>query len=172
MNQIEIRKALVSDAKLIQRIGKKTFTETFSNSNTDENLANYLENSFSLEKIKVELSQSESAFYMAFFEKKTIGYLKLNWGKAQTEQIGENYLEIHRIYVLKEFHGKKIGQLLLDKAIEIAHHKKVDFLWLGVWENNLKALQFYKKNDFVVFDKHIFILGEDQQTDLLLQRSL
>jgi ribosomal protein S18 acetylase RimI-like enzyme len=103
---------------------------------------------------------------------KTIGYLKLNFGAAQTELKNEQSLEIERIYVLKEFHGKNIGQLLYDKAIQIAKEKNVNYVWLGVWEENLRAINFYKKNGYVAFDKHIFKLGDDEQTDIMMKLEL
>lgn len=75
-----------------------------------------------------------------------IGYLKLNFGQSQTELKDEKALEIERIYVLKEFHGKKIGQILYDKALEVAKDRKADYVWLGVWEENPRAISFYRKN--------------------------
>ena len=81
----------------------------------------------------------------------------------------ENSLEIERIYVSKEYLGKQVGQLLLGKAIAIANDNKLDFVWLGVWEKNQRAIRFYEKNGFVVFDEHLFILGNDKQTDLLMK---
>jgi len=80
-----------------------------------------------------------------------------------------NALEIERIYVLKEYHGKEIGQLLYNKAIEVARDKKASYLWLCVWENNERAISFYKKNGFTAFDKHIFTLGDDEQTDIMMR---
>jgi ribosomal protein S18 acetylase RimI-like enzyme len=74
--------------------------------------------------------------------------------------------------VLNEYHGKKVGQLLYDKAIQVATLMQVDYVWLGVWEENQRALSFYKKNGFVEFDKHIFKLGEDEQTDIMMKLSL
>jgi ribosomal protein S18 acetylase RimI-like enzyme len=103
---------------------------------------------------------------------KVIGYLKLNFGASQTELKDKNALEIERIYVLKEFHGKKVGQLLFDKAIEIAKEHHVAYVWLGVWENNKSALQFYTKNGFVEFDQHIFVLGDEAQTDIMMKLEL
>ena len=71
---------------------------------------------------------------------------------------------------MKDFLGQKIGQILLNKAIEIGKKKNLEFLWLGVWEENHRALKFYKKNGFEIFGKHDFVLGEDVQTDLLMKR--
>jgi ribosomal protein S18 acetylase RimI-like enzyme len=101
-----------------------------------------------------------------------IGYLKINFGSAQTEPQEDKALEIERIYVVHHFHGKKIGQLLFEKAIQIAQQKKVTFVWLGVWEENHRAIQFYTKNGFEAFDKHIFVLGDDEQTDIMMKLTL
>jgi hypothetical protein len=103
---------------------------------------------------------------------KTIGYLKVNVGESQTEIKDKNTLEIERIYVLKEFHGKKVGQILYDKAIELAKDKNIENVWLGVWEENPRAIRFYEKNGFVAFDKHIFKLGNDEQTDIMMKLKL
>ena len=74
--------------------------------------------------------------------------------------------------MLKEYHGQKVGQILYDKAIEIAQQKSVDFVWLVVWEENPRAINFYKKNGFIEFDKHIFKLGDDEQTDIMMKLKL
>jgi ribosomal protein S18 acetylase RimI-like enzyme len=101
-----------------------------------------------------------------------IGYLKLNFGQSQTELKDRKAVEIERIYVLKTFHGKHVGQQLYDKAIEIARQKAAEYVWLGVWEENPRAIQFYRKNGFVEFDKHIFKVGDDLQTDIMMKLSL
>jgi ribosomal protein S18 acetylase RimI-like enzyme len=98
-----------------------------------------------------------------------VGYLKINIGDAQTEKKDLNAFEIERIYVDSAFLGKKIGQLLFQKAIDLAKQKKVAYVWLGVWEENHRALAFYNKNGFIPFDKHIFKLGNDEQTDIMMK---
>ncbi len=101
-----------------------------------------------------------------------IGYLKLNFGQSQTELKDRRAFEIERIYVLKTFHGKHVGQQLYDKAIEIVRQKAAEYVWLGVWEANPRAIQFYRKNGFVEFDKHIFKVGDDLQTDIMMRLQL
>lgn len=172
MTTIEIKKASLSDLDLLQKIGKDTFTETFEAVNTSENIANYLEESFNTNQMTSELNNPDSQFYLAILDQEVIGYLKINFGKAQTELINENALEIQRIYVLQQFHGKKVGQLFVEKVLEIVNKIPVEYIWLGVWEENHRAIAFYTKNDFVVFDKHIFTLGDDVQTDLLMKLQL
>ena len=169
---IIIRKIALNEIDQLQKIGQQTFHETFSESNSEENMKNYLEEKFSYEKLTAELTDENSEFNFATLQNEVIGYLKINFGASQTEMKDEKALEIERIYVSKEFHGKKVGQLLYDKAIEIAKEKNVDYAWLGVWEENHRALSFYRKNGFTEFDKHIFKLGNDEQTDLMMKLKL
>jgi ribosomal protein S18 acetylase RimI-like enzyme len=172
MEHIKIRQISIKDIPQLQAIGRQTFSETFSESNSAENMAKYLEEAYAHDKLSVELTDPNSVFYFAELDDKVIGYLKLNFGASQTELKDSKALEIERIYVTKEFHGKKVGQLLYNKAIEVAKEKMVDYVWLGVWEENHKAIQFYTKNGFVEFDKHVFILGNDAQTDIMMKLKL
>lgn len=154
MNHIDIKEVTISDLLQLQYISKRTFFEAFSDVNTEENMAKYLEEGFSLERLTEELNNADSEFYFALIDDNIVGYLKLNSGQSQTDLKDDHSLEIERIYVLPEFHGKKIGQLFYEKAVQIAMQKNVDYIWLGVWEENHKALKFYSKNGFVEFDKH------------------
>lgn len=172
MENILLKKVTLNDIDQLQKIGRQTFFETFAESNTEENMKEYLEKSFSTEKLNSELNNPNSEFYFSLEEDTVIGYLKINFGASQTELKDDKALEIERIYVLKEFHGKKVGQLLYEKAIQIAKETKSDYVWLGVWEENHRALAFYKKNGFVEFDKHIFRLGNDEQTDIMMKLQL
>lgn len=172
MDSIIIEQIGPNDLQKLQHIGKQTFFETFSSSNTEENMKNYLEEGFSVDKLSNELANPNSQFYFAIQGENVIGYLKLNYGASQTELKDEAALEIERIYVLKDFHGKSVGQLLYNKAMEVAKRKKVDYVWLGVWEENPRAISFYKKNGFVEFDRHIFKLGDDEQTDIMMKLEL
>lgn len=169
---ITIKEVILSDIEQLQKIGRQTFSETFSSGNTRENMKKYLEESFSTGRLTDELNDKNSEFYFVLSENDVIGYLKINLQASQTELKDEKALEIERIYVLKEFHGRKIGQVLYDKAIEIAGKKNADYVWLGVWEENLRAISFYKKNGFEEFGKHIFKLGNDEQADILMKLKL
>ncbi|MGC1630928.1 MAG: GNAT family N-acetyltransferase [Gelidibacter sp.] len=166
---MNIRKVSLKDIETLKDIGKLTFVETFAAVNSQENMTEYLVNAFSTEQLKTELTDKNSEFYFAELEGKVIGYLKVNVGDSQTEIKIKNALEIERIYVLKEFHGKKVGQFLYDKALELAKEKCVEHIWLGVWEENHRAISFYEKNGFMAFDKHIFKLGNDEQTDIMMK---
>ncbi len=172
MEFMKITRITTNEIDQLQKIGRQTFYETFSTGNTQENMQKYLDERFSIEKLTAELNDKNAIFYFAQLENKIVGYLKINFGDSQTELKDDKSLEIERIYVLKEFQGKKIGQIFYDKAIEIAKQKDADYIWLGVWEENPRAIKFYKKNGFVEFDKHIFKLGNDEQTDIMMKLKL
>lgn len=172
MENILIRKVHLNDAEKLRDIGIRTFHETFASQNSEENMRQYLDEKFSIDALTAELSDPDSQFFFAMSGDDVVGYLKLNTGKAQTELKNHSALEIERIYVAKEYHGKKVGQLLYEKALAIARDMNADYLWLGVWEENPRAISFYRKNGFVEFDKHIFKLGDDEQTDIMMKLSL
>ncbi len=158
-----------NEIEQLQSISRQTFAETFSDSNSKENMDKYLNENLSIEKLSEELNNENAHFFFIKDGERNIGYLKLNMGPSQTELKDKTALEIERIYVIQEYQGKKAGQQLYEKAIQVAKEKKAKYLWLGVWEENHKAIQFYKKNGFEVFDQHVFVLGDEKQTDLMMR---
>ncbi|CAI3922752.1 GNAT family N-acetyltransferase [Commensalibacter papalotli (ex Botero et al. 2024)] len=154
----------------LQQVARKSFFDTFVEFNTQEDMNAYLQNNLSVEQLTKELLHPQSDFFIVKYDQDYVGYIKLNYGTAQNEFQEDNALEIERLYVLQQYHRKQIGQSLFNYALEIAHKKSVDYVWLGVWEKNLKAISFYQKNGLTAFDKHEFILGKDIQTDILMRK--
>jgi len=172
VSEISIRKATTEDIELLQDISIKTFTQAFSADNSEENMRMYLEEAFNKETLTQELGNANSAFYFAKDGDRIIGYMKVNFGQAQTELKDEGSVELERIYALEEYYGKGVGPMLYNNALQIAIQAKADYLWLGVWEFNHRAIRFYTKNGFTQFDKHIFRVGNDNQTDIMMKRVL
>ncbi len=167
-----IKRVLPEELSLLQSVGRQAFTETFAEWNTPENMVIYLEQSFNTERLSAELANNESEFYFALRNNEVIGYLKLNRLGAQTEIRDHDGVEIERIYVLKKYHGQKVGQLLFDTAMQRAQQAGAAYIWLGVWEKNEKAIKFYIRNGFIRFDSHTFKLGDEEQTDIMMKLGL
>ena len=167
-----IQKVTPEDILALQEISQSTFLEAFGEDNTAENMQAYLEQSLSAETLLRELNHPQSSFYFFIDGPVIAGYLKLNWGSAQSEQQKDPSLEIERIYVRKEYYGKNVGQRLLDKSLGEAQRLGVKYIWLGVWVKNHRALRFYAKHGFIEFGKHLFRLGSDEQTDILMKRDI
>lgn len=174
MNKTEITLSKVKpqDLEVLLTFAKDVFIEAFGGLNTKENMDEYTQQAFTKQQLNSEISNPNSTFYFASHNGQKIGYLKVNTAEAQTEQIGEHALEIERIYVVKKYYGQGVGKLLFQKALNIGKQLNVDCIWLGVWEENRRAIRFYEKNGFTAFDKHFFMLGDDEQTDIMMKLNL
>ncbi|MHA8110428.1 GNAT family N-acetyltransferase [Lactobacillaceae bacterium Melli_B4] len=165
-----IEPCTIKDISKLQTLSIKTFGDTFGDDNTYDNMQRYFEDAYSIEQLSNEIQNPDSFTYFIKVDHKIAGYLKLNIDAAQTEDIGPYSLEIQRIYIDTEYKHHGLGRKLFEKAIAVAtdHHKT--FVWLGAWEHNLNALEFYEHLGFKPFSDHIFDLGGDKQRDILLKK--
>ncbi len=170
--ELTIRECTPEDLPVLQELSCRTYDETFRHMNTPSNMKAYLEKAFDMDRLRGELSNSGSAFYFLYGGENPAGYLKLNEHEAQTDIRDPRSLEIERIYVAKGFHGRGLGSVLLNKAVQVAGTRKKSYLWLGVWEKNEKAIRFYKRNGFYVTGNHSFFMGEEEQTDFILRKDV
>jgi len=170
--KLEFKKCKQNDLKALSQISKETFVAAFALQNNPEDFEHYIKNAFSLETIATELKNNASHFYFVYTNKARVGYFKLNEFDAQNEFQEPNGLELERIYVLKEYQAKGFGTQILHKIIEIATKKDKEYIWLGVWEYNKKAIRFYQKNGYLKFATHPYFIGKDKQTDWLMRKEL
>lgn len=169
---ITIRRATETDNLLLAEFGARTFYDTFAEHNTPENMAAYLAVTFSPEKQARELVNSDIIFFIAEQDGAIAGSVKLVEGSAPSCITGNHPIEIARLYVDKSVFRTGIGSRLMERCFNEALQKKCDVVWLGVWEHNTRALEFYRTWGFTEVGSHIFQLGDDPQTDLLMQRTL
>ncbi len=170
--KINIKKCTLEDLHMLQEISYETFNETFKHQNSLENMNAYLEKAFNLQQLEKELSNDSSHFYFVYFNHEVAGYLKINTGDAQSEEMGNESLEIERIYIKNKFQKLGLGKYLLNKAVEIALEQNKEKIWLGVWEKNDNAIAFYKKMGFAQTGAHSFYMGDEEQTDFIMTKLL
>jgi diamine N-acetyltransferase len=169
---INIKQCNNGDLRKLQEISYETFNETFKDQNSPEIMNAYLEKAFNVKQLEKELSNIFSRFFFAYFNNEVAGYLKVNSHDAQSENMGEDSLEIERIYVRAKFQKLGLGKYLINKAIEIAVEQGKNKIWLGVWEKNENAIAFYKKIGFVQAGTHSFYMGDEEQIDFIMIKSL
>ncbi|MBN1639161.1 MAG: GNAT family N-acetyltransferase [Ignavibacteriales bacterium] len=170
--RIRIKKCNNEDLNDLLKIGIDTYFDTFNKYCSKDVMENYLEEAFERNKIHSEMMNKDSHFFFVYANEKLSGYLKININDAQCDLKDENGLEIERIYVKKEYKGKGIGYSLINFGIEKAKEFKKDFIWLGVWEKNREAIEFYKKNGFSEIGMHSFRMGNEIQNDFVMKRNL
>ncbi|WP_458415456.1 GNAT family N-acetyltransferase [Schinkia sp. CFF1] len=169
---INIKKCTIEDKRILQEISYETFNETFKNQNSSENLNTYLERAFNLKQLEKELADISSQFFFVYCNDELAGYIKVNINDAQSEEMGDESLEIERIYVRSKFQKQGIGKYLLNKALEIAIEGNKKKIWLGVWDKNENAIVFYKKMGFVQTGAHSFYMGDEEQLDFIMTKTL
>lgn len=169
---INIKKCTLEDSRMLQEISYETFNETFKHHNSPENMNAYLKKAYNLTQLEIELANQSSHFFFIYFNNEIAGYLKINVNDAQSEEMGEESLEVERIYIKKKCQKHGLGKYLLNKAIQIAIDWKKKKIWLGVWEKNENAIAFYQKMGFIKTGAHTFYMGDDEQTDFIMTKNL
>ena len=169
---IRIQKCTHEDLQFLQEISIETFNDTFKEQNSPENMKAYLDRAFTIEQLEKELANTDSNFYFVYSNDEVAGYLKVNMNDAQSEAMDDDTLEIERIYIQRTFQKMGLGKTLLQQAIDIAREHHKDKIWLGVWEKNEQAIAFYQKMGFVQTGSHSFYMGDEEQVDFIMIKSL
>lgn len=167
-----IRYATKDDAALIADISRQTFYDTFAADNSPEDMEKFLSEQFTKGRLMLEVGSAGNEFLLAYKNDAVAGYAKLREGKVPVELKGRNLLEIARLYVLKEFLGERVGAQLMQHCLDIAKAKGKEVVWLGVWEKNQRAINFYHKFGFEKFGELDFLLGNDLQRDWMMKKEL
>lgn len=174
MNTVSIREATLADAKPLTDLSYTTFWDAFAHhpKNAPDDLAHYMRQAFSIEQISFELAEPNATFLIAEINDKPAGYAKLIAGSIEDGVTADRPIELSRLYSHQEYLGKGVGQNLMDACFEYARAHDHDVMWLGVWEFNPRAQRFYEKNGFQQVGRHVFQLGSDPQTDILMQTGI
>ena len=167
-----IRRGTPEDAALLSELGARTFSETFAADNSPEDMAAYLASAFSPEQQSTELADPTSLFLIAESDGAAVGYAMLRSGNVLENVTGNRPIELVRLYVSKASLGCGVGAALMQTCLNEAKQQGCETLWLGVWEHNARARTFYRKWNFREVGTHIFQLGNDPQTDILMQRAV
>jgi ribosomal protein S18 acetylase RimI-like enzyme len=167
-----IKRATPQDAALLATFGARAFSNTFAAENTAEDMKLFIETNYTTEKLTEELTDPRSIFLTVYDGDTLAGYVKLRTGHEPADLATQRAIEIERLYADATYLGKRVGLTLMNAAIRHAKMNQLEVLWLGVWEHNLKARNFYEKYGFETFGSHVFMLGTDAQTDLLMKKAL
>jgi ribosomal protein S18 acetylase RimI-like enzyme len=160
--------------ELLVQLERQTFTETFAGVYRAEDLAVFLEDRKSAAAIAAQMAMPEARFYLVSHDEQPAGFLKLNLHKQPDNDgpLPEPVLEIEKIYVLQQFQGLRLGKSLMEYSLQIARENSIRTIWLGVWENNHKAIRFYQQQGFEKFGEHVFRIGPQEDTDWLMKKHL
>lgn len=167
-----IRPAGVADADVVAPLVREIFVETFGPSNKPENIDGYVRQAFAVERVRQELANPATIALIAEVDGEPAGFARMEAGEAPDGIGGDAAIELVRLYVRSAFHGAGLAATLMQACIDAAKARGCDVMWLGVWEHNPRAQAFYRKWGFERAGEHVFLLGDEEQTDYLLRRPL
>lgn len=170
MAEVTTRLAEKNDAELIADMSRISFYETFAKDNSKEDMDLFMNEQFTKAALMKEVEEGDGIFIIAFIADEACGYARMGLTNQEGILAAENAIEIARIYAMPSAIGKGVGAALMKKCISIAEEQNKNILWLGVWEKNTRAIEFYKRWGFEKFGEHSFLLGTDRQTDCLMKR--
>lgn len=171
-----LRLARISDAEAIATLGSSVFASTFGYSLSPSDLVTYLQEAYSLTSVQTDILNPSITTLVAvspISPYPVVGFSQLN--RSSTEPCIENEpkpVELQRLYVNTIFQGGGVGKLLVEGIEKIVREEGYETLWLGVWEENLKALGFYRKFGFEECGSHDFKMGECIQTDKIVKKAV
>lgn len=168
-----IKQAITTEAQLLTDLGARAFLEAYSDVKAAKDLNDYIKTAFVKEQIEASLKNSEAIFLIAYIADEAVGYVKLRWDRSHPNlSVEEKNMELERIYVLRDYWKNKVGAAMMLQAIEIAKNENYDYLWLGVWQQNNRAIDFYLKMGFEIFGTKKFYVGEEENDDFVLRIKL
>jgi diamine N-acetyltransferase len=157
---ITIIKADVSHAAIIGTIGKKSFRRAFEHLfNLKEDLLEYLENTYCAVKLANSIRHEDNVYLLAFIDGEPAGFAKIKKYSLNEHIESISQMELQKIYVLQEYHGKGIGTALLKEVNNVAKEVYPDYIWLDTHISNENAIRLYEKNGFKKIGRYFFTIG-------------
>ena len=165
---ITIRSANQSEFELLSILGRRAFYEAFGGHNDPQDMQAYLDLAFSPDTIRKQLEDPDVIYFIACYQDDPVGYAKLKRNTAPPELNEKKCVQLERIYALQAYIGKKIGKALMEKCLETAREENFEYMWLGVWQENERAISFYKQWGFEVIGFKQFIIGNEVNDDFVM----
>ncbi|AGA30645.1 GNAT family N-acetyltransferase [Singulisphaera acidiphila] len=169
---VSIRTADIGDAGVLADLGRQTFHETFAAQNSPEDMDAYMKEAFTVGRLTAEIREPGAVYLVAEAPPRVIGFARVAPADPPACITGPSPVRLVKLYVSADAIGLGVGAALMRSSIEWAKNSGHKCLWLGVWEHNHRAKAFYERWRFVPVGTEMFRLGNDDQTDVLMQLML
>jgi ribosomal protein S18 acetylase RimI-like enzyme len=165
-----IRIATPKDASLLAEVSLRTFRHIFAPHNTASDMEMYVSSAFGEAQQLAELEDPKRIIALTYDGDFLVGYYHLVCGQTHKDVQDQNPIELKRLYLDESVTGKGFGKMLMDDILLKSKSLGFKTIWLGVWENNFRAIAFYKKYGFKQVGGHDFLMGTDIQHDLVFSK--
>ena len=167
-----IRTATAADTEMLNGFARRVFYEAFAPMNSPGNMEAYMSQNFTTQNFSAQMADPRVIFLIAEIGAAPAAFAKLYDGDVPECVGGPEPVEIERFYVDGQFHGKGVAQTLMQACFDCARQSGHGTIYLGVWENNHRAIAFYRKCGFEFVGSHVFQLGDEAQNDFFMERRL
>lgn len=167
-----IRTATSADAALVAALAERTFREAFAAQNPPDEMDRHCREHFGEAIQKDEIAAPERLTLLVEPQGRVAGFAQLRWAEPPGCVAGAAPGEVQRFYLLQEFHGTGLATGLMTACLAALRARGSDVAWLGVWEENPRAIAFYRRQGFAEVGRKVFMVGTDPQRDLVMARTL
>lgn len=157
---ITVRNANFNDIEAIAKLGTTTFLETYLPNTPKDAVESFVKNAFNIDTLTAEFDNPNVHYFMIFLNETLAGYSKIELNVPNEYAETTQLTKLDRFYVLKEFHGKKLGTALFNYTITFSKEQQQQGIWLYVLIQNERALHFYTKNNFQIIGEYDFKISE------------
>jgi ribosomal protein S18 acetylase RimI-like enzyme len=147
MANFEYSPAKVSDCVLLSTLFKTVYIETYGTEGVTQEFVSFMEQQFSKQKISNDIESKNHDLLVAYFNDNPVGVIQVEYNRLCPVN---NFTspEINKLYVLRNFYGKGVGQNLMVLAEKEIINKGYNQVWLWVLKSNQRANRFYQKQGF------------------------
>jgi ribosomal protein S18 acetylase RimI-like enzyme len=166
------RLAADDDAVRLSGLMRAAFQAAYHQTTTPENLARFLDASYTPARQAAELGDSSIVTWVLTDLDHWVGYAQLRLGRAGPPAVPAGAAELGRIYLLPEWQGSGAARQLLDAVEAEARARGHDHLWLLVYPPATRAVRFYERQGFRIVGTAPFQYGAVTETDWVMLKSL
>ena len=174
MTRTLIRPAAEADAAALGELGRQTFIDTFVEEfgipYPAEDLADFLDDSFSVETIRRKLGEPGAAWWVADQDGRLLAFANAGPNTLPHPDARASHAELRRLYVSKAAQGLGLGTRLLQTALDWMEAHTDGPLWIGVWSGNLKAQRLYAHHGFEKAGEYQYPVGRWLDDEFILRR--
>jgi ribosomal protein S18 acetylase RimI-like enzyme len=169
---LSIRRAEPTDAAQLASFSARTFAETYAHANDPADMAQHLSTKYGPAIQEAEIRNPMAAYLLVELDGQLAGYAFLRFEHSPQGVALEHPVELVRFYVAREWHGRGIAQQLMAACAAEARRGGGRVLWLTVWQENARAIAFYRKSGFEIAGTAQFKLGSQLQDDHMMTLEL
>lgn len=166
------RRANINDADNIAVLKQQVWIATYAVEGIRSEFSKYVLTAFTVENVQNTIKDNFREIIVAEINNHIVGCVEIALNEKCPVALEKDCPEIAVLYVLERFIGNNIGKKLLDKAIEYIQSINHNSLWLTVYHENQKAIDFYLRNQFKIIGSTDFVMDGNRYENKLMFREV